>query len=65
MNISPGEEIAGFPGIELRKFFRKFSTGSMNISGAAFYLGISVQKAKKLIIELENEGFLKSEGKTI
>lgn len=37
----------------------------MNASGAAFYLGISVQKAKKIMVELENQGFLKSEVKRL
>ena len=65
MNISPGEEIAGFPAIGIRNFFHKFSTGPVNVDGAAFYLGISVQKAKKIMVELENQGFLKSEVKRL
>lgn len=65
MSISPGEEIAGFPAIELRNFFRKFGIGFLNVSGAAFYLDLSAQKAKKLMIELESEGFLKSDVKCL
>lgn len=61
MNISPGEEIAGFPAIKLRNFFRKFGADLVNVSGAAFYLGVSPRKAKKIMIALENEEYLKSE----
>lgn len=61
MNISLGEEIAGFPAIKLRNFFRKFRTNPMNVSDAAFHLGISPRKAKKILMKLENEGYLESE----
>lgn len=61
MNIRSGDEIAGFPAIELREFFRQFRDGSLGADGAAYYLGIGIKKAKKLLTDLENEGYLISE----
>jgi predicted nucleotidyltransferase len=60
MNVKAGDELAGFPAIELREFFRKFRGGAIGVDGTAYYLGIGIRKAKKLLTDFENEGYLKS-----
>lgn len=60
MNISPGEEIAGFPAIRLRELFRRIGDGQMDKKGAAYHLGTTQKRALEILLQLEKEGFLKS-----
>lgn len=60
MNISSGDEIAGFPAVKLRELFRYFSS-RISVDDTAYFLGVGFQKAKALLLQLESEGYLISE----
>lgn len=58
MNISEGQEIAGVSALKIRELFRKCGGIYLGIKEAMYYLGIGPRNAKKLLIQLEKDGYL-------